>query len=187
MVKKHKNINDLWWRTPAIAVEKVEKTTKWPKQELVQNLNMLTPIDVIEHIKDKILPIESGKVRYFNPIKREWFIKPNEWGKDIYITDVKRSLKDWEDVNYIQINHEALVTSKGTIKIKSWTDGDIGYKLLIIQQDSWEKDVVLHLKAQHISGQRYWYILDVKDFHQWDEVEYIANKKGDVVAIKKVG
>gem|GEM_PF-1851120 len=38
---------------------------------MVQNLNMLTPIDVIEHIKDKLLPIESGKVRYFNPIKRE--------------------------------------------------------------------------------------------------------------------
>jgi len=152
------------------------------------------PREVIEHAKYKLYPIEGGVVKYFNRTKGEWFITPDDnMKKDIWVRDYERAFKDGEKVNYIKVNHEALVTSKGVVSSKSiWGDT----KFLFISPDTGGNNVALSLRptypvtnnghANFADKTKPEYTIDFKSFDDGDEVEFVANTKGNVVAIKKI-
>ena len=188
--------------TKGDASKKMGKITKVKKNKSTEIQKTFTrhasPREVIEHVKYKLYSIESGKIRYFNPTKWEWFIMPNDWGKDIYVQDFERLFKDWEAVNYIEINHEALVTSSWKIRIKSKHAGEYADRILIIvdPDDNDKKTVELFMEPtfphNKVEGHgnvadksKPEYPIDLSSFNEWDDVEFIANKKWTIVAIQK--
>lgn len=144
------------------------------------DLDNLTAREYI-NMEDKLHPIQSWVVRYFNPIKWEWFIIPEDWWKDIsvkYIEKWDRMLKDWEYIHYIKIHNEALPTHKGSIKkaiekdlVRAGTEVGMAF----VTPDNWWKDVMI--KNTHMN-------LDY--FLEGDDVEFVANKKWIIVAIQKI-
>jgi len=180
---------DKWWD--------VENITKNKVSELRRIFNRHAwPREVIEHAKYKLYPIESGIMKFFNPTKGIGFITPDDiLKKDVYVTDTERTFKDWDIVEYIEINQEALVASKGIVKFKSGTGEN---KILFITPDDIsKKDVALMLNPTYphnkVEGNgniadksRPEYAINLRDFDSGDEVEFVANKKWNVVAIKKM-
>jgi len=177
-------------------LENVEKVTKNPKAELIRTFTRHAwPREVIEHAKYKLYPIESGVVKFFNRTKGEWFITPDDqMKKDIRVRDYEKVFIDGESVNYIEINNEALVADKWVVKFKS-TWGDI--KMLFVTPDNWSQDVVLTMKPYYPHNKVEWnanmadksrleYTIDFKDFDDRDEVNFVANKKGNIIAIQKI-
>lgn len=138
------------------------------------------PREVIEHVKHKLYSVKSGKISFFNETKWSWFIMPNDWSKDIYVQDFKKSFKTWENINYIEINNEAIAVDKGIIKSKSISEDS---KVLFITPDDWGEAVVLTLDSNNDNIKDT--TITIEDFNENDEVEFVANKKWIVVALKK--
>lgn len=194
-----KEINKLNTESISKKIEKVAKVKKGKSTEIEKIFTRhASPREVIEHVKHKLYSIESGKIRYFNPIKWEWFIMPNDWSPDIYTQDFGRLFKDWEVVNYININHEALVASSWQIRIKNKHAGEYADKILIIvdPDDNDKKTVELFMEPtfphNKVEGHgnvadksKPEYPIDISSFNEWDEVEFVANKKWIIVAIQK--
>ncbi len=173
MAKKQKNLNQpenqLERQDVSKNVWKIEKVTKNKATEITRTFTRHAwPREVIEHAKYKKYPVESGVVKFFNRTKGEWFITPaDQMKKDIYVRDFERAFKDWEKVNYIDINHEALITEPGKIRYFNPTKRE----WFVIPNAGW-KDI---------------YVQDFdRIFKDWEEVNFIANKKRIVVAIQKV-
>jgi len=189
MAKKEKWRQD---RQPAIDVGGapsgpiIPKTWKREKARSEKTADLsevfLNPQEEINKMKDKFLPIQSGKIRFFNAIKGKGFIKPNGWSqKYIYMQDTERIFKDWEDVHYIVVNHEAMVTQPWRVRVVTERRGTehktrkLGY-VFVTPNDIEKKDVVAKNSDKETN---------LDEYKAWDMVEFVANKKWDIVAIQK--
>lgn len=178
-------------KTKDIRIEQLERylslvnsSRKDTNSALTKNFNLgLDNLTAREYInmEDKLHPIQSWIVRYFNPMKLEWFIIPEDWWKDIYVQKKDkedRVLKDWEYIHYIKINNEALLTHLWSIKkviekdlVRPGTEVGMAF----VTPDNWWKDVMINNTHMHLDY-----------FLEGDKVEFVANKKWIIVAIKKV-
>jgi len=151
--------------------EKSEKITKKTKSSLVKALSPQQEIDKAL-LEVKMFSIHEGTWRYFNRMKWEWFILPNDGGRDIYVQSFGSDYKDGEPVKYIEVNDEAIPIKQGIIKTIT-KDKDVSLANIVITSNNSDKKNVI---AKSID-------IDFFDFKEWDEVEFVANKKGIVVAI----
>lgn len=176
---------------------KIKKVQNEKESEIKDTLRRAR--EVIEDDISKLYPIQSGEISLFKDKKKFGFIRPDDlWRQPIFMKDPERIFKLWEKVNYIEINHEALVTSKGIIRSISNHNGehDVDSFFVIVTSDDNDKDVELYMKPTFPHNKVEWhanvvdkskpeYPIDISSFNRWDEVEFVANKKWTIVAFQK--
>jgi len=203
MAKKQKDLNkkgnEITEHVDFEGKQNTETVKKNKSKEITKTFTRHAwPREVIEHVKHKLYPIQSGVIRFFNPTKGKWFITPNDWSNDIYIQDFERTFKDWEKVNYMEINHEALPTSKWQIRMKTKHAGEFADRIFIIVTPDENNKKTVELRMEPIfphnkveghgnvaDKSRPEYPIDISSFDTWDDVDFVANKKWIIVAIKK--
>lgn len=167
-----------------------KKTERWDneikadlKDTLDIDMDELSANERINYIVNgKLLPIQSGEVLWFNLTKGVWCITPSiEWSKSLLFQCVNKNFNSWENVNYIEINDQAIPTNPWQVKIikgrKETTHNKRKIGMVVVTPEGHkQKDVV----AKNLDAN-----INLDDFNEWDIVEFIANEKREIVAIKK--
>lgn len=159
------------------------KTKADLKDTLDRDVSSLDKKEVTNNMKKELLQIQSGNVLFFNTIRGYWFITPSiEWKKPLIFKCFGNTFNSWEKVNYIEINDEVIVTESWKIKFikdkrETENDKDNIEMMLITPEDQNKKSVVVKSNDTNVN---------FDDFEEWDRIEFVINKKGSLVAIKKI-